>query len=106
MTTPRRFLGNFKIRDDNNEVISYNVGDVVDYQGKQYIATKPTSGFSPLVHESRSGWTQLLSGTNMNFTNSDTEPEIAYEGDHWFNSSTGQLLIYIKDKDSEQWVEL
>ena len=42
----------------------------------------------------------------MNFTNSDTPPEIANEGDHWYDSSSGKLFIYIKDVDTEQWVEL
>ena len=42
----------------------------------------------------------------MNFTNSEKEPETPNEGDHWFNSSLGKLFIYVKDKDTEQWLEL
>ena len=42
----------------------------------------------------------------MNFTNSETEPEVAIDGDHWFDSSSGKLFIYIEDKDTKQWIEL
>ena len=30
---------------------------------------------------------------------------VEFEG-NWFNSSVGKLFIYIKDKDTEQWIEL
>ena len=48
----------------------------------------------------------MQSKGTMTFTNSETEPEIANEGDHWFDSSSGKLYIYIEDKDTKQWIEL
>ena len=91
-----KFMGPFKIRDSLGNPSIYPEGSVVDYKGKQYVAIKRTSGFSPLHAESKSGWRQLTSTQTMNFTNSETEPELPNEGDHWFNSSKGVLLIYIK----------
>jgi len=84
----------------------YALFDVVDYKGEQYVAIKRTSGYTPLHPESRSGWRKMSSNKSMNFTNSEKEPETPNEGDHWFNSSLGKLFIYVKDKDTEQWLEL
>ena len=105
MTEIKNFVGEFEIRDNLGNVKSYTTGDVVVYENKQYIATENTSGFSPL-HGDRGGWKELNLSKSMNFTNSETQPEIATEGDHWFDSSSGKLYIYIKDKDTEQWIEL
>ena len=106
MSDIKRFVGNFEIRLPSGSPRIYQIGDVVDYKGDQYVAIKRTSGYTPLHPESRSGWRKMSSNKSMNFTNSDTEPETPDEGDHWFNSSVGKLFIYIKDKDTEQWVEL
>ena len=102
----KRFVGDFKIRNDDSSLRVYFAGDVVDYKGNQYVAVKRTSGYTPIHPESRSGWKKMSSNKSINFTNSETEPETPSEGDHWFNSSVGKLFIYIKDKDTEQWVEL
>ena len=106
MTEIKRFIGNFEIRDSSGSPKIYETGDVVEHNGRQYVATKQTSGYSPLHPESRSGWKRITSTRSMNFTNSETEPEIANEGDHWFDSSSGKLFIYIEDKDTKQWIEL
>jgi len=103
--TIKQFVGKFKIRDDFGNIRAYNEGDVVTYEGSQYIASKLTSGFSPL-HGSRAGWVKMESEGTMTFINSESEPEIANEGDHWFDSTNGKLFIYLKDKDTTQWVEL
>ena len=105
MTEVKRFLGEFKLIDENGNEIIYDKGDVVLFKGNQFIATERISEFSPL-HGERSGWKKFNSNRSINFTNSDTPPEVAHEGDHWFDSTTGRLLIYIKDVDTEQWVEL
>ena len=101
-----RFVGKFEIRDFAGAPKVYELGDVVDYEGKQYVAIRQTSGYSPLHNENTSGWKEMTSTRSMNFTNSETEPEIANEGDHWFDSSSGKLFIYIDDKDTKQWIEL
>ena len=99
------FVGDFEPRDNAGNPRVYSEGDVVFFQNKQYVATRQTSGFSPLHGEKR-GWKVMQSKGTMTFTNSETEPEIANEGDHWFDSSNGKLFIYIEDKDTKQWIEL
>jgi len=106
MSDIKRFIGDFQVKDSRGNLKIYEVGDVVDYKGIQYLATRRTSGYSPLHSESKSGWRKMNSNSSMNFTNSDEEPKKPNEGDHWFNSSIGKLFIYIKDKDTEQWIEL
>tara|TARA_R100001082_G_scaffold55291_1_gene30449 strand:- start:2772 stop:3089 length:318 start_codon:yes stop_codon:yes gene_type:complete len=105
MSDINRFVGNFEIRGPSGNPKVYQKGDVVDLDGTHYLATRRTSGYSPL-HGERVGWEKMSSIKTMNFTNSETEPEIANEGDHWFNSSSGKLFIYIEDKDTKQWIEL
>ena len=100
----KRFRGPFAIKQPNGELSVYDTGDVVEFKGNNYIAPKQISGFSPI--HTKSGWVKFNSNRSMNFTNSDTPPEIANEGDHWHDSSSGKLFIYIKDVDTEQWVEL
>lgn len=39
------------------------------------------------------------------FTTSDTEPSNPVDGDVWFNTSNGAILVYYTDADSSQWVE-
>ena len=99
------FVGDFEPRNTSGNPRVYNQGDVVFFQGKQYVATRQTSGFSPLHGEKR-GWKVMQSKGTMTFTNSETEPEIANEGAHWFDSSSGKLYIYIEDQDTKQWIEL
>jgi len=101
----KRFVGDFRARNEFGKVKVYIGGDVVLYKGIKYLAIRNTSGYSPL-HGERGGWEPLDSTVSMNFINSDTEPETPTEGDHWFDSSTGNLFIYLKDKDTEQWVQL
>tara|TARA_Y100000592_G_C5216599_1_gene197457 strand:- start:83 stop:403 length:321 start_codon:yes stop_codon:yes gene_type:complete len=106
MNEIKRFVGTFQVRDLDGRPKLYRRGDVVDYKGEQYVAVRNTKSYTPLHQESRSGWRKISSSNTMNFTNSDSEPETPNEGDHWFNSSSGKLFIYIKDKDTEQWIEL
>ena len=101
----KNFRGIYKVKDDFGNAIVYNEGDVVSYQGKQYLATRQTERFAP-PHGVRGGWKELDSNRSMNFTNSETQPELAVEGDHWYDSSSGKLYIVIKDIDTEQWVEV
>lgn len=101
----QNFTGEFKIRDDFGEPRVYDAGDVIVFRGKQYIATRRTSGYSPL-HGDKGGWKKITLSTGMKFTNSETEPEVPNEGDHWFDSSVGKLFIYLTDKDTSQWIEL
>jgi len=106
MTSINRYAGEWTVRNSDGEIKEYYEGDVVQYKGNSYVAMKTTSGFTPLHEESRSGWRKITSDATIAFTNSEKEPETPKDGDIWFNSSLGKLFIYIKDKDTEQWVEL
>jgi hypothetical protein len=48
---------------------------------------------------------QGIQGPDGRFFTSDTEPEDPENGDVWFNTSTGVILVYYTDEDSSQWVE-
>lgn len=43
--------------------------------------------------------------SNVKTTISDTPPTTAYNGDLWWDSSTGKLKIYYDDGDSVQWLD-
>ena len=43
--------------------------------------------------------------SNVKTTISDTPPTAAYNGDLWWDSSTGKLKIYYDDGDSKQWLD-
>lgn len=38
-------------------------------------------------------------------TNSDTAPSDPSEGDLWYDTSTGEIYVYVVDVDSSQWVQ-
>ena len=48
MTEMKRFRGPFSVKQPNGELTLYEMGDVVEFQGCQYIATSTISGFSPI----------------------------------------------------------
>jgi len=99
------FKGEHNIRNIDGSVRLYYNGDVVSKSGKLYIATKNISGYSP-EHGKNVGWEEYGKTSSYKFTSSELEPEISNEGDFWFNTNTGFLYIYVKDKDGEQWMEV
>jgi hypothetical protein len=101
----KNFSGEHNVRNLDGSIRVYRPGDVVSKKGKLYIAKKTTRGFDPR-HGSDAGWEDYGTSSGYNFTNSETQPEISNEGDFWFDSSSGSLFIYIKDKDTEQWIEV
>jgi hypothetical protein len=53
---------------------------------------------------SKTRWTSSGSGGGSSVTVSDTAPTSPSDGDQWFNSTNGSLLIYYNDGTSSQWV--
>ena len=53
---------------------------------------------------SKTRWTSSGSGGGSSVTVSDTAPASPSDGDQWFNSTNGSLLIYYNDGTSSQWV--
>jgi len=99
------FKGEHKIRNIDGNIRVYYSGDVVSKNGKLYITTRNTRGFSP-EHGADAGWEEYGTNSSYTFTSSDIQPEISNEGDFWFNLTSGVLYVYVKDKDTEQWIEV
>ena len=99
-------IQDFRIRDSRGNVKKYKKGDAVRKNGKEYIATKPIQGFSPEHGESK-GWKEINKTRITQFTKSATAPEIAEEGDEWYDTSNGIFFKYLKNSSdgSTQWVE-
>lgn len=94
------FRGNYRAYDENGKLIVYSAGDVVKYNGKNYIAQYTISETSP----AHAGWS--LMGGGINFYSSATPPNNVSIGDEWLNINTGKIYKYIDDGDSSQWVNI
>jgi hypothetical protein len=99
-------IQDFKIREPNGNLKEYEKGDVVRKNGKEYVASKTIRGYSP-EHGEKRGWKEINKTRITKFSKSTSEPEMAQEGDHWFNTDSGKLLLSIKlDDGSTQWAEI
>lgn len=92
----------FKKYDPIGRVVVYSLGDVVEYLGKKYIATKTIKGIPPSSKES--GWKEYDMATKY-FIN-EIEPLKSNEGDRWFNPINGVLYTRVLDDNGYHWVEL
>lgn len=98
----------FKVTDASGNCIQYSKGDIVYKNGEAYIAFRDPDLCKSPEHKA-SGWEPLVnerSGTTVTFFNSSTPPSRVVQGDEWYNPVTGKLYKYIKDDDSEQWVQI
>jgi hypothetical protein len=98
----------FKAADASGNCIQYSKGDVVYKNGEAYIATKIPDLCKSPEHKG-AGWEPLTSersGTTVTFFNSTTPPSRVTQGDEWYNPDLGRLYKYIKDNDTEQWVQI
>ena len=55
-------------------------------------------------YRSNSTWNQVSSGASI--TVQDTAPSSPDPGDMWFESDTGNTLVYYEDANTSQWVEI
>jgi len=98
----------FKATDVSGNCIQYQKGDIVYKNGEAYIATRDTTPcLSP--KNKNSGWEPLTSertGITVTYFSGTTPPSRVEPGDERFNPNTGHLYKYIKDTDSEQWVQI
>lgn len=97
-----RFRGNYRQYDSNGYLNFYDVADVVEYDGKKYIATTANTNKPPLTK--KSGWV-LYTGDYDNFFYQDDEPSNATVGDRWVDISTGRMYTYVEDDNGFHWVE-
>ena len=98
----------FKVTDASGNCIQYSKGDIVYKNGEAYIAFRDPDLCKSPEHKA-SGWKPLVnerSGTTVTFFNSTTPPSRVIQGDEWYDPNAGRLYKYIKDGDSEQWVQI
>jgi hypothetical protein len=55
-------------------------------------------------YRSSSSWQQVSSGASI--TVSDTAPSSPDAGDMWYESDTGNTVVYYQDANTSQWVEI
>jgi len=97
------FLGIYKKYNSNGSLFIYYVGDVVEFEGKRYAATRTITGVTPFALNS--GWVEL-SGQSGFFIQEVT-PINSTIGDRWLNPITGVLYTKIKDdQNNNHWVEI
>jgi hypothetical protein len=95
-----KFAGEYRKYDPDGRLLQYKKGDTVVFNGLNYIATRTITGKSPIFKNS--GWEKITSTST--FYCQETEPEISFEGDRWFNTTTGILFTRVCDTDGLQWV--
>lgn len=98
----------FKATDISGNCVQYSKGDIVYKNGEAYIASRNPDLCKSPEHKN-SGWEPLSSertGTTVTFFNSTTPPSRVIQGDEWYDPNAGRLYKYIKDGDSEQWVQI
>jgi hypothetical protein len=104
MTAPQelKYRGNFKEFDSRGYDVVYNVGDVVVFDGKQYVATIQYKKSIPT--KKQSGWKQLTADFE-NYYYSDIQPLHPNKGDRWIDRLTGRMYTYMEDTNGFHWVE-
>jgi hypothetical protein len=95
-----QFIGKFKIANPDGTLKVYGEGEIVEKEGKYYIAAFETSGFSP-EHGEKRGWRLLNSSGVHTGGSAPYEPVV---GQRWLNTTNGMLYEYIYDGNSYSWV--
>lgn len=96
------YRGIYREYDPRGYDIVYNVGDVVDFAGKKYIAIERNKKSLPTKKESL--WKEYTGDYENYFYGSD-EPLNASVSDRWVDTATGRMYTYIEDKNGFHWVE-
>jgi NMD protein affecting ribosome stability and mRNA decay len=95
------YRGYYRGYDPNGNILIYQVGDVVTYRNKNYIAVENIKDKVPTSKDS--GWEYFES--QHKFVESSEEP-VANIGDRWRNLNTGRTYTRIQDENGFHWVEL
>jgi len=95
-----KFGGRYRKYDPDGRLIIYKAGDVVTFNGINYVATNPVNGRSP--SSANSGWEKITQSSTFYCQNE--EPQISFEGDRWFNPDVGLLYTRVCDNDGLHWV--
>ncbi len=95
------YRGNYRKYDPNGKLNIYDIGDVVEFQGKRYVANKILKDSLPSTKNS--GWDELEVAPR--FYNQVNEPAESNEGDRWLDKSSGILYGRVQDNTGYHWVE-
>jgi hypothetical protein len=97
-----RYRGNYRQYDTRGYAVVYSVGDVVVYDGKQYVAIENNVKSIPTKKDS--GW-KIYTGNFEDYFYSDDVPLNVNVGDRWIDRVSGRMYTYIEDKNGFHWVE-
>jgi hypothetical protein len=97
-----KFKGVFREYDSRGYPNYYTVGDVVIFDGQQYVATQNNQATIPT--KKSAPW-KVLTADYENFYYSDDKPLNADVGDRWVDRLTGRMYTYLEDKNGFHWVE-
>jgi hypothetical protein len=95
-----KFAAQYRKYDPDGRLLQYRKGDVVVFNGINYIATNPVLGKSPVANNS--GWEKITQAAT--FYCQSEEPQVTFEGDRWFNPDVGLLYTRVCDNDGLHWV--
>jgi hypothetical protein len=85
---------------NGNSYIYYN-----DEDSSQWVEFIGSAGPTGAIGEPGAPGEAGATGDPGKFITSSTPPEDPVNGDVWFNTTTGVILVYYIDEDSGQWVE-
>jgi hypothetical protein len=98
-TDKLKFSKQYRKYDAEGRIIQYKKGDVVVFNGINYVATRNVTS-SPFYTDG--GWEKLTQSPT--FFCQTQEPQISFEGDRWFNPDVGLLYTRVCDNGGLHWV--
>lgn len=105
ITDKLNFRGKFKQYDVDGKPYLYTIGDTVEFNGKKYVAVKPTSVKVPGTQEANPYWKET-GGNYSFFIQEPPTPKNANVGDRWYVPSTAIMYTYVQEESNRFWVEL
>lgn len=105
ITDKINFRGKFRQYDVDGKPYLYIIGDGVEFNGKNYVAVKPTSIKVPGTQEGNNFWKEI-GGNYAFYIQEPPSPALANIGDRWYVPSTSVLYTYIQEESNKFWVEL
>ena len=99
------FRGRFRQYDVDGKPYIYLIGDSVEFNGKVYVAVKPTSIKVPGTQEGNVYWKEA-GGNYAFYIQEPPAPGLANIGDRWYVPSTAIMYTYVQEQSNKFWVEL
>ena len=97
------FRGKFRQYDADGKPYLYLIGDSVEYNGKRYVAVKPTSSKIPGTLDGDAVWKRIAG--NQGFFISENVPANANIGDRWYKPSNTVLYTYVQEGNNRFWID-